>query len=301
MTWVQEYGKARDEGESVTQPVPSGREPRLRSNLRRLSDLVDSAASVETSAGAPKGSMRTLGRRIADHLPLSHATGRAAFLSVLEQGRLLSSLKLQQMGSHPPTTRALPTVEAMLGTDNSVFTYAAPFRYPETSCGLLFKTELERSRADHAVATPFDSGGTIHYLRPQDSTEDQVAFVHAHELPVPGYRLVLGRLLDHFFLSPWDYIEGSDPIPAWPIPVEGGDWRRWTFEIRFKDEVRLTGVLLAVFLPVAVASERQVVRQVVRWRREGVAVRLFRTPNTDDWQILRNLSVEYLKEYLVKQ
>jgi hypothetical protein len=190
------------------------------------------------------------------------------------------------------------SVESLLETEDSVFSYAAPFRYPATSCGFLFKTELEQNLAAQAVATPFDSGGTIRHLRPNDSTADQIAFVRAHELPVPEYRQLLAKLLDRFFASPWDYVAGREPQQPWPIAVEGGDWRRWTFEVRFRDEIRLSNSVLAVFLPVAVASERRVLRQIAQWRTTGVDVKLFRSPRTGDWRTLQRLSVEYLESYL---
>lgn len=287
----------------MPQTQPESTEERLQRNLRDLVRQVEPASPAEPSpaepASSPHGtSSQTLGQRIAQGVPLSHATGRATFLNILEQDRLLSWLKLVEKGLRRAGSGGVLSAEATLGTEGSVFTYAAPFRYPETSCGLLFKTQLERDRADQAVATPFDSGGTLRYLRPGDSTEEQIVFVRSHELPVPDYRLALEMILDHFFASPWDYIDGKDPAQPWPLPVEEGDWRRWTFEVRFRDEIRLTGSLLAVFLPVAVASEQRVLRQVAQWRRDGVDVKLFRTPRTDDWRILQGSSVEYLKDYL---
>ncbi len=188
-----------------------------------------------------------------------------------------------------------PSAEAILGTEDAVFTYTAPFRYPETSCGLLFNVALERHRTADAVATPFDSGSTLRHLRPNDSRAEQLAFVHSHELPVPDYRLALEKLLRHF-ASPWDYVDGKDPLPTWPIPVEGGDWRRWTFEVRFRDMIRLRGSLLAAFLPTRVASRQRVSRRIAEWKRAGVDVELYRAPQTDDWQILLRLGVEYVKK-----
>ncbi len=259
----------------------------LERNLQRLTDRMG-------ESGTQPG---RLAWRVGRDLPLSHSTGRAAFRSVVEGGRLLSLEKLAELGLRQLPEGGDPPVEMTLGTADSVFTYVAPFRYPATACGLLFKTEVERVRADHAVATPFDSGGTLHHLRPSDSLEAQIAFVRGHELPVPGYRSVLALFLEHLFDSPWDYVDGTEPRRQGPIAVEGGDWRRWTFEVRFNEELRLDGSLLAVLLPVAVASQAAVRGRLARWRREGVVIKTFRA-TSGAWQQLQRLSVEVLSEYL---
>lgn len=265
----------------------------LLRNLRTLMDRSDSALGA--SAEALDGNLH-LRQRIAHQTPLSHATGRDTLLAILLQGGLLSGPGQVDRGLLRPESGP-PSVEAILGTEDAIFTYTAPFRYPETSCGLLFKVALEQSRSSDAVATPFDSGSTIRHLRPRDSQEEQIDFVRSHELPVPHYRVALERLLRHF-ASAWDYIDGTDPFPSWPIPVEGGDWRRWTFEVRFRDMIQLNGSLLAAFLPVAVASHPRVAPKIARWRQVGVEVRYLRTPRTDDWRALRRMSIEYIRELL---
>ena len=277
-------------------PETGGR-GRLLRNLRTLLALGSTSSSV-TDLEAGDTQARALSRRIADAIPLSHATGRAAFLGVVESGAIYSYSRLVERRMRRSRTSGDPCVEKILGTEDSVFSFAAPFRYPETSCGIVFKIELERDNRGRSVATPFDSGGTIQHLRPDDSTADQIAFLRAHELPVPEYREVLAVLLDSCFASPWDYVVGREPLQAWPIAVEGGDWRRWTFEVRFRDRIRLSNTVLAVFLPVAVASEQRVLRQIARWRAAGVVVKFFRTPRTGDWRVLQRLSTEYFESYL---
>lgn len=271
---------------------------RLQRNLDRLLREVASASAEESSRGDGGTSPPTLGKQIAQRVPLSHATGQATFAGILEKDRLLSYQKLVELGLGRPDPRGAQTVEATADTEDSVFTYAAPFRYPETSCGLLFRAELEQHRSDEAIATPFDSGATFFHLRPKDSTHAQIAFLRAHELPAPEYRFLLEQLLERCFASPWNYIDGVHPQHPWPIPVQGGDRRRWTFEVRFRDEIRLTGSLLAVFLPVAVASEQTVLRRIVEWRQNGVEVKVFQTSKTDDWSRLQSQSVKYLREFL---
>ncbi len=268
---------------------------------QNLDDLIANAKSTspESSSSPDPAASRNLCKLLAEEIPLSHATGQEAFLSVLEHGALFSWPQLIKRRLARPSPGVESSVETTLGTEDSVFTYAAPFRYPETSCGLLFKTELERHRTDQSWATPFDSGATLRFLRPDDSEEEQIAFVRCHELPVPDYRQALEKLLENCFASPWDYVEGTDPL-RWPVPVNDGDWRRWTFEVRFQDQIRLTRALLAAFLPRAVASEIRVLQQIAAWRRSGIEVKLYEAPRGAEWQTLQSMSVDYLRSSLPK-
>ena len=269
----------------------------MRRNLQSIVEYAEASApaSLEDHDGtSPPG----LCRRLAEHLPLSHATGQATFTNILVHDGLFSWNQLTDRGWVPARAGSEPSVEARLGTDDSVFTYAAPFRYPATSCGLLFKTSLELRRSDQATATPFDSGATPRFLRPEDSVEEQVAFVRSHEMPVPEYRQALEKILAQCFASPWDYVDGTDPV-QWPVPVTGGDWRRWTFEVRFRDQVRLAGSLLAVFLPRSCASEFHVLQRIARWRRAGIAIEIFETPKDEEWQALQSLSTAFLRKSLM--
>lgn len=265
---------------------------RLHENLERLLASAE-AVAIEGAGSSSRNSTRSLCKLIAERLPLSHSTGRQPFLSIVEHDSLFSWPQLVRRGLARADPKAEPSVEETLGTVDSVFTDAAPFCYPETACGFLFRTELEQLRGDGALATPFDSGATRRFLRPDDSTAQQVAFVRTHELPAPDYRRVLETLLETCFTSPWDYLESRDPA-TWPIPVVGGDWRRWTFEVRFQDQIRLTGVLLAVFVPRSVASEFRVLRRISAWRRAGVEIKLY-DPKDTQWQTLHELSIDHLK------
>ena len=236
---------------------------RWQNNLERL---------LHDAPERPKTRGDSMDEILAWSMPLSHATGASSFRTALQEGMLLSFPKLVEAGRELPRSVESPRVETILGTENFVFTYAAPFRYPSTDCGFLFRAEVEQLRSDAAVATPFDSGATVKYLRPRDSKEEQVAFVRTHELPVPEYRRLLARMLAGCFDSPWDYIHGQDPAELWPIPVEGGDQRRWTFEVRFQDVLELQHHLIAVFLPENVATEVDILSLLERWEAEGIDV-----------------------------
>jgi hypothetical protein len=164
---------------------------------------------------------------------------------------------------------------------------------------LFFKPELETNFAGTAVSTPFDSGGVFTHLRPSDRREDQIAFVRQHEMPVPEYRDYFQRSLTILFASPWNYIDGTGPDFAGPISTDGGDARRWTFEVRFRKELSLTGVLRGVILPVALAVT--LTSEIAVWRRAGVDVRYYLVPDPSqatEWQLLYNASVQSLREWL---
>lgn len=264
---------------------------RLVRNLRKLLDQQDDLGLVEPG---------NISEALSQKLPLSHSTGRAAFLGIVQQDRILSVEKLIELGMRQRPGPENPTIEMVLGTENSVFTYAAPFRYPETACGFLFGANVEHEHAREAVATPFDSGGVIHHLRPADSLDEKIRFVRDHELPVPSYRSLLALFMEGLFASPWDYVNGAEPLRRGPIPVMGGDWRRWTFEVRFENEIRLIPSLLAVILPVDVASEASIRVKIARWRQQSVDVRIFQASRSNPWQQLQRLSVEFLEEYMGK-
>ncbi len=165
--------------------------------------------------------------------------------------------------------------------------------------GLLFRCEIEQDRSGEAVAAPFDSGAVFKYLRPSDAEREQIDFVRRHELPVPGYRELLEQYLIAFFADPADYVRGIDPQPVWPITVEGGDARRWTFEVRFRERLSVNHQLLAAFVPRKIRGEPQAMAQIAHWRGVGVDV-----PDVRDWhgrlnvERLELLTAEYLAENL---
>ena len=117
-----------------------------------------------------------------------------------------------------------------MGTVDCVFTFASPFRYPETSCGFVFDLKIEQDHGADAVATPFDSGGVVKHLRPSEPLADQVDFLRKHELPVPDYRDYLEACLGVLFASPWDYVENVGPDVEGPIEIEENPRtpRSWT-------------------------------------------------------------------------
>lgn len=277
------------ESQTASQPRPD-RQANLAARLAEL----DEYSAAEAVCRARSTMSNSVGDRIARSMPLGHSRGAAAFQRIAKGGAILSRDHLQQSGTSIEGGEA----ERVLGTTGDVFTYAGPFRYPGTSCGFIFRPTIETTRATDSVATPFDSGAILHHLRPHDTTSQQKLFLSQYELPVPDYRVYMSRLLCTLFASPWDYIDGVDPDVRGPITVEGGDTRRWTFEVRFEKELSLMGALAAVVLPVALAADLPT--EIAVWKREGVRVKYYLTPEPSEtsWKFLHEASVSYLREIL---
>jgi len=86
---------------------------------------------------------------LSDSLYLAHSTSDEKFPHTCASGRLISaaSLAAARGGLLRPSC-----VEVLLGTADSVFFYVSPFRYPNTSCGLLFAASLETHHGNDGVA-----------------------------------------------------------------------------------------------------------------------------------------------------
>jgi len=267
-------------------------------NLDRLIEALEKLVEDDPELRERRNTAKDLAAKIADGLPLAHSTGRGSLRKILREDRLLSLEQLSARSLLDQAEHEARPVEEILETADSVFTYAGHFGYPSTSCGLLFQSAVETRAKKPAVATPFDSGGVVAHLRPNDSEADQIRFVREHELPVPGYRKYLAGVLATLFCSPWDYVDGRDPDRLGPVETYGGDRRRWLFEVRFKDELSLTGTLLAVFLPIDVAVDESMLDRISTWKLEGVRVIYYRTPRDGNWARLHELGVEFSREYL---
>jgi hypothetical protein len=194
------------------------------------------------------------------------------------------------------------SVEAHLGTDDDVFFFLAPFRYPNTNCGLLFKASLEERHRGWGSATPFDSGGIVDgdKCRRLDATEPAIRFFERHQLPVPEHRSYLELSLVTLFAEPWHYIDGTDPKWTGPIGLSGGDARRWTHEVRIPREVRLDdGHLQALFVSVGSVEGDREIGLLDEWcRGQSIDTVYFDTPGGGAFDAMRRSSIEYLRRRL---
>jgi hypothetical protein len=181
-----------------------------------------------------------------------------------------------------------------------VFFYVAPFRYPDTGCGLLFARTLEFHRSHDGVATPFDSGGLLKVFTRPDPAEPPRAFLSRHELPIPEHRRYLGLSMSVLFHQPEDYIEGSDLRWPGPIGLTGGDRRRWTHEVRIPDRVFVRGShLQAVFAPRSRVAAEPAIRGLFQWcDAEGVDRIAIDTPRENDFEALRRECLAYIRRKL---
>lgn len=107
---------------------------RWEANLDELCRrLADYAAANRVDVPGP---MSEKAKGLSDSLYLAHSTTEERFGAICASGNLT-----------PPRSVSPTCAEVVMGTAGSVFFYVAPFRYPNTGCGLLFATTLsERTR-----------------------------------------------------------------------------------------------------------------------------------------------------------
>jgi hypothetical protein len=116
---------------------------------------------------------------------------------------------------------------------------------------------------------------------------------------VPGYRLLLAQYLENCFDGAGGYLADDGPNEQWPIHSEDGDARRWTFEVRFRTALPISGPLEAVFIPTEVASHPSVQAQCDIWDAADIPIRFYRTPgDIDAFDSLVVAGREYIKELL---
>ena len=231
-------------------------------------------------------------RPLAEALLLAHSTTANRLAEIHRSGVLLSTAAVNALKGKPvPPDGA----ESVLGTAGFVFLYAGTFRYPGTSCGLLFAKSLEAQYKDDGEASPFDSGGLLFHLQRPDPAESPRSYLQRHTLPLPGHRHYLGQCLSTLFAAPEDYLKGG-PIHSGPLGLTGGDARRWTHEVRIPECVQLRGPhLQAVFVPVSSAGPNSAITPLLSWcLAEQVDVVAYQTDDFDNFESLNRTCRDYL-------
>jgi hypothetical protein len=203
-------------------------------------------------------------------MPLSHG-GLSAYLGPIFRGGELKSARL--LAEEKDTTLTAETNDSILGTDDSVFTFAGPSLYHPSEYALIFAHSAEHGVV--ASASPFDSGSVFKHLRPHDSREEQISFFRHYVLPVPEYREYLARFLQICFATPRHYVGGQGPDFSGPIEVFDGDDRRWTFEVRFQRRLQLDGSLVALILSRAVRTKSELSKLIDEREGEGLVVKTY--------------------------
>ncbi|MDJ0840136.1 MAG: hypothetical protein QNK37_26730 [Acidobacteriota bacterium] len=258
-------------------------------NLRRLKeallkepprlDVLDEKEHAERAA------------RLSQRMPLSHGTASKNFLSILQSEHLLTHA--EKYGKTPPAD----SDEVLLGTQDFVFFYAAPFGYPKSTCGFLFKTTLEHGYRDSGEATPFDSGGLNHHLKTSFNLTERRVFLEKHKLPIPNYREYLELFLVQCFDTPEDYIEGNPPVIK---PVDLDDHtneRSWLMEVRIPGNVPVQAHLLAVWMPKAKFGVDAFVRFRLYCKKNNVYVKHFQQ-GQGTFDNLRKYSQIFIKHHV---
>lgn len=183
--------------------------PRYEANLVELQERMAAYAKkngIEVADPAPDAV------RLSQSLYLAHSTASDEFSKICGAKRLLSATQLALRRGEDLRP---DSIKVLLGTADSVFLYVAPFRYPNTDCGLLFARSLDEHHMNDGVATPFDSGGLVDVFTRPNPTEPVREFLSRHEPPIPDHREYLRVALGVVFEKPMDYIEGSEP--RWPV------------------------------------------------------------------------------------
>ena len=102
----------------------------------------------------------------------------------------------------------------------------------------------------------------------------------------------------YLFAAPSDYIYGDDPVKKGPVPLSGGDRRRWTHEVRIKRDISIEKYLEAVF----VARNRVILNHceefLTECREKGIPVQKFDAPANGAFEALKMECIDYLEDIL---
>jgi hypothetical protein len=214
--------------------------PALKNLDERLKDNPEQALSFQQNLA--------LAHSIAHRMPLVHVTGKGVPFEVT----------LSAVPSEIPTSKdlnycseATRRAENLLNLSPSVYFYAGRACDDFGNVAIAYDPSVE---ADHTISvTPFDTGGLIHEKRlikcTLNSATDEAAlieFAKASELAADAWRDEFARFLAAYFRDPWQYWGAA---PDYQDPEQlftmNGDWRAWTFEIRFGESHPVTNGQLA--------------------------------------------------------
>ena len=259
----------------------------LQENLDRL--LAELAPFERTN-----GDQSALARSIATQVPLAHSTSFDGFQEIIRSGQLLSPEKLAALSPSSEDTPD-PTTEEILGTESFVFLFAGPFRFGPSSCGFLFRVDMETDRVSEGEASPFDSGGLINVFSGIEGTPKD--FLDRHRLPPVGHRKYLEGKLSAFFDEPIWYVEAvppdglRDPV----VGLRGGDARRWTHEVRLKDQLDIHDPLEAVFYSKSNVGIDLVADFLIECRGRGVYIEAFEASREQEYDVMLRCCCDYIK------
>jgi hypothetical protein len=272
---------------------------RLQNNLDTAVEELRQHRQVHNGCGNRYVAGEATAKLLAAALPLSHSRSEKQFEKIWSD-RTIKSRRLLNGGTVPKNADGSNPAEVVLGTDDDVFLYAGPIRFPTSNCcGILFAPAIEPVFPRDKRATPFDSGGLVAHFTQKVPATSAKDFLEAHELPVPDYRKYLSDFTASLFDPPSQYYLATDPpLCEQPIAITGGDVRRATFEVRFRNQVPLDAYVLAIFLASVVAQEPWAKAIMVECVQRGITVRTFSTDDNLAYDHLVQATVFFIGELL---
>lgn len=240
--------------------------------------------------------------QVADRIPLSHGASAENFARIAKTGTILSQVALAKRTGNVVES----TTETELGTANSVFFFASPFRYPSSECGFLFRRDLEHQRHHDGNASPFDSGGLLNHFTRDDLAETPSSFLARHMLPIPAHRTLLSTSLERLFDTPEDYLGGSGKPKANPfgLRADDNDPRGWTHEVRIPHRVVVKGAnhrLEAVFFVRGRHTDPRIKSYLSWCQTEKVPYYSIDTPRHGAFDALRRRCIAYVHEVVNRE
>jgi hypothetical protein len=175
---------------------------------------------------------------IAQGIPLVHVSGRERPFEITVQAPSHEIPTSDDTEYYSDLTRA---AEDKLGLSRSAYFYAGRAHPLFGNVAMAFAADCQTAHT--GSATPFDTGGLMHprrpiqvRLNPTDGDAERASYGKASEIPLPQWRDVFAQVLAAYFDSAGDYWTGRPK----PLDPEGlyelnGDWRAWTFEVRFSE------------------------------------------------------------------
>jgi hypothetical protein len=199
-----------------------------------FTDLDNRVTSAPFDAVAYTRQLRIC-RGVAERIALVHVTGRERpFEMTLET----SPHEIPTSTDQGYCTDLTRQAEALLSLPPSAYFYAGRAHPAFGNVALGFVPGCEAAHT--GSATPFDTGGLVHparYIKVRldpDGQAELVAYGRSSEIQLDRWREVFGRVLAAYFSSVIDYWTGR-PLPHDPEGLYelNGEWRAWTFEVRF--------------------------------------------------------------------
>jgi hypothetical protein len=281
----------------------------LESNLEKLIEAIDNHRKKIEVCGC---NGRWLNHKVqaqesAKKMPLS-VTASGFNLELIWEGRCLKSQRCLNNDQPKRLPDGSNTTEFKMGTDNDVFFFAGPPRYPRyrRPICLLFGPRIEETHSDKKVATPFDSGGLDKGVFVAKDGKSSIDCLRAHEMPVPEYRLFFADWLGTIFEKPFSYLlDDTIPLCESVIPVRPNsphcDDRRWTFEVRLSQSVSVDKEICAVFIPKDISSENWCREMLLTLVSNNVSCKVYQADDGQEaWNAVQSECLNFIKEYIAQ-